>query len=419
MIVLALFVLLMLAFALLSNPIEKAGLTAPILFTAAGMLTGFVTPGLQPDDLSTEIFLIVAELGLVLLLFTDGSHVSYEFRGGLRALPGRLLSTGMLLTIAAGLIVALVMFDELSLWEAGILAAILAPTDAGLGQAIVNDQRVPRRIREALNIEAGLNDGLSVPFLLFFIALAGNVGAAGDSPDLSRYFFAQFGYGAAIGLVVGGLGGRLFAAAALRGWISAAQRKLGFLALPLLCVISSEETGASMFIAAFIAGLAVPRRNLDERKTAMRSVEFIENLGELINLAVFFLFGLVVARDWAGLTALHFVYAALSLTLIRMLPVAVALIGTGLRPVTIGFMGWFGPRGLASIVLGLVYLDHTGGQHVPTIRLAVIATVLCSILLHGLSARPAARRYGARMDRLPADIPEKLARDGVGGGPPG
>lgn len=413
MTVLVIFVLLIFGYSLVSGLVERTSLTPPIIFTLAGIVTGVATAGLQELRLTTEIFLIIAELGLVLLLFTDGSRVSYEFRGGLGSIPGRLLSTGMLLTIALGLVVALVVFDGLSLWEAGILAAILAPTDAGLGQAIVSDRRVPLRIRQALNVEAGLNDGLSVPFLLFFIALAVGVTGQEGHADLSRYFLEQFGYGALIGVAIGRLGARIFAAAARRDWITAEFRQLGFAALPLMCVLASEISGASMFIAAFIAGIASRRHKPDEYDIATHSVEFTENWGGLINLTVFFLFGLMVADSWPDLAPRHFLYAALSLTVIRMLPVAVALTGLGLQRSTVLFMGWFGPRGLASIVLGLVYLEHTAEWNQPAIQLAVTATVLLSIFLHGISARAGARRFGILMDGLPADIPEKLPRDGA------
>lgn len=411
MTILLIFVLLIFCYSLISNLIARTSLTAPIVFTLAGIATGLVTAGLHSFSLTTEIFLTIAELGLVLLLFTDGSRVSYEFRGGLRSMPGRLLSTGMLLSIVLGLVVALVVFDDLSIWEAGILAAILAPTDAGLGQAIVSDPRVPLRIRQALNVEAGLNDGLSVPFLLFFIAMAMGAGGQSGDADLSRYFLEQFGYGVLIGVVIGRLGTKVFAAAEHRGWVTAEFRQLGFAALPVLCILASEASGASMFIAAFVAGLAARRRGPDQRDIAAHSVEFTEQWGGLINLTVFFLFGLLVVENWPDIGLCHFVYAVLSLTVIRMLPVAVALIGFGLRPSTVLFMGWFGPRGLASIVLGLVYFEHTAGWDLPTIELSVIATVLLSILLHGVSAKAGAQRFGALMDGLPADIPEKLPRD--------
>jgi NhaP-type Na+/H+ or K+/H+ antiporter len=176
-------------------------------------------------------------------------------------------------------------------------------------------------------------------------------------------------------------------------------------ALPLFCVLASEATGASMFIAAFVAGLAV---QVGFKEAGLHSVEFAEEWGQLLNLSVFFLFGLLVARDWQDFTVAHVLYAVLSLTVVRMLPVALALIGTRLNWATVLFMGWFGPRGLASIVLGLVYLKqetHSPGE--PTIRLAVMVTVLLSIFAHGLRALPGIHLYAAKIATLDASAPER------------
>ncbi|MFV0384395.1 cation:proton antiporter [Paracoccus sp. (in: a-proteobacteria)] len=408
MTVIAIFLALVFGYSLISERIERHRLTAPIVFTGAGILTGLMTGAINLSRFEGEIFLTVAEIGLVLLLFTDGSRVSFRFRGDLRSLPGRLLTVGMFLSILLGLLAALLVFGDLTLWEAGILAAILAPTDAGLGRAIVSDARVPLPIRESLNIEAGLNDGLSVPFLLFFIAMASpaaGIGAgAGTGASLAEYFVQQFGVGLMIGLLVGGFGGRLYARAAERGTIGPDYRQLGFAALPMICVLACEVTGASMFIAAFVAGLAT--RGSDRKPgLAAHSTAFIENWGQSINLSVFYLFGLLVAGEWSQMTATAFAYAALSLTVVRMLPVAVALTGTGLDWRTVLFIGWFGPRGLASIVLGLVYLQNAAGQEQPTIRVAVMATVLSSILAHGMTAGPGVRRYAMTATRHPAPSP--------------
>ena len=172
MTLITLLIALVFLYSLLSGWLERTILTAPIVFTTAGMLTFLCLPELLKGHTS-ELWLHIAETGLVLLLFTDASRTDLPVLKNIRSLPVRLLSTGMLLTILLGGLAALVVFRQLSLWEAGILAAILAPTDAGLGQIIVNSPRVPMKIRQALNVEAGLNDGLSVPFLLFFMALAG------------------------------------------------------------------------------------------------------------------------------------------------------------------------------------------------------------------------------------------------------
>ncbi len=346
--------------------------------------------------------MLLAESGLVLLLFTDASRTDLRLLRGIRRLPERLLSVGLLLSIALGALAAKLLFPRLSLWEAGILGAILAPTDAGLGQVIVNTPLVPERIREALNVEAGLNDGLSVPFFLFFIALAA-AGAKSSDVGLMGFVLEQLGYGAAVGLVIGLVGGWLLALAGRAGWSDLDQ--LGVVTLPLLAMLATEQVGGSMFIAAFVAGLAV---QVHYREAGRHSVEFAQDWGQLINLAVFFLFGGLAVKAWPQLTWPMLAYALLSLTLVRMVPVALALLGTGLNRATVLFMGWFGPRGLASIVLGLVFLEqetHLPGEEI--IRLVVIVTVFISIFAHGLSASPGIALYAARCSpRNPGERPE-------------
>ena len=402
MTLIVIFIALVFLHSLVSGRLERTIVTAPILFTAAGMVALVCLPDLRDRQLNLELWLTIAEIGLVLLLFTDASRTDLRVLKKIRNLPVRLLSVGMLLTLLLGGLAALVVFRQLSIWEAGILAAILAPTDAGLGQIIVNSPRVPMKIRQALNVEAGLNDGLSVPFLLFFIALS--AAAEGESARLTKFILEQLGYGTLVGLVMGGVGGWLLGAAQRREWMAHSWRQLGVVALPLLCLLASEAVGASMFIAAFVAGLAV---QVGFKDAAKHSVEFTEEWGQLFNLSVFFLFGLLTASAWPQLTWQHALYAVLSLTVVRMLPVAVALIGARLSRATVLFMGWFGPRGLASIVLGLVYLEqHPHQTSEATIRFAVMATVLLSIFAHGLSALPGMALYARKISTLPPDAAE-------------
>ena len=403
MTLLVIFIGLIFLYSLVSARLEKTILTAPILFTAAGMLVLLLLPEFRTVKGNLEIFLRVAEVGLVMLLFTDASRTDLRVLKSIRNLPVRLLSAGMLLTIILGAVGAAAVFPQLSIWEAGILAAILAPTDAGLGQIIVNSPRVPMRIRQALNVEAGLNDGLSVPFLLFFIAMGGT-GAESHNASLTRFIVEQLGYGAVIGVGIGLAGGGLLGLAHRKHWMADSCHQLGLVALPLVCVLASEAAGASMFIAAFVAGLAV---QVGFKEAGKHSVEFTEEWGQLLNLSVFFLFGLLVARACPQFHLTHWVYALISLTVVRMLPVVVALLGTRLNWATVVFMGWFGPRGLASIVLGLVYLEHSAHQPgESTIRLAVMATVLLSIFAHGLSAVPGISLYAATVGSLDAGAPE-------------
>jgi sodium/hydrogen antiporter len=382
---LAIFIALLFLYSVVSARLERTGVTGPMVFTVAGMLTLLVLPELRQRSSSLEWFLRAAEVGLALLLFTEASRTDLRVLKTIRELPLRLLSVGMLLTMLLGCLGALAVFPHLTIWEAAILAIIVAPTDAGLGQVIVNSPRVPRRIRQALNVEAGLNDGLAVPFLLFFIALAG-AEMGGHSASLTRFIMEQLGLGALVGVAIGLPGAWLFGLAQRHGWTSESFRQLGMVALPLLCVLASDSMEASMFIATFVAGLSV---QVGYRQAHNHSLEFAEGWGQLLNLSVFFLFGVIVAGAVPQFTSAHLLYAVVSLTLVRMLPVAIALFGTRLEKSTVLFVGWFGPRGLASIVLGLVYLGHE--MHLPgesTIRLAVMATVWLSIFAHGLSAKP-------------------------------
>jgi sodium/hydrogen antiporter len=400
------FLALVFIYSVVSRRLERTVITAPIVFTAAGLLMFLMPPWLSAVDLDRKAFLLIAEIGLVLTLFTDAAHVNLQLLKGSHNLPVRLLTTGMLLTILLGAIGALVVVGGLSLWEAGILAAILAPTDAGLGHVIVSSPRVPRHIRQTLSVEAGLNDGLSVPFLMVFIALARKT-TEGAGAVLTRFLWEQLGYGTLIGVGIGLAGGWLLGGAQRRNWMAVGLQQLGLVTLPLVCVMLSEATGASMFIAAYVAGIAV---QIGFPKAGERSAEFAENWGQLFNFFVFFLFGLLVARVWTSFNFTLALYAILSLTLVRMIPVALALAGTGLSRSTVLFVGWFGPRGLVSIVLGLVYLEQYANLRGESmIRLAVMATVLLSIFAHGLSALPGIAFYARRIASLDSGAPEYQA----------
>jgi NhaP-type Na+/H+ or K+/H+ antiporter len=413
MVLTTVFVTVVFLYSLVSRRLERTVITAPIVFTAVGLLIFLMPPWLSALELNRKAFLPIAEIGLVMTLFTDAAHINLQVLRRNGSLPVRLLSTGMLLTILLGAVGALVVVGGLSLWEAGILAAILAPTDAGLGQVIVSSPRVPMRIRQALNVEAGLNDGLSVPFLMLFIALALGTNE-GAGAVMTRFLKEQLGYGTLVGLGIGLVGGWLLGVAQRRKWMAAALHQIGLVTLPLLCVMVSEATGASMFIAAFVAGLVVQVGFSEARK---HSAEFAEDWGQLFNYFVFFLFGLLVAPVLTHFSFAVVLYAILSLTVVRMIPVALALAGTGLSRSTMLFMGWFGPRGLASIVLGLVYMEqHANLPGESAMRLAVMATVLLSIFAHGLSALPGIDLYARTIASLDLAAPENRAEGEKGTG---
>jgi NhaP-type Na+/H+ or K+/H+ antiporter len=235
--IIAVFVTLVFLYSLVSRRLEQTVITAPIVFTSAGILLILAMPGLHEIDMQREGLLKLAEIGLVMLLFTDATHINLKTLISREHLPLRLLSIGMLLTILLGAVTGHLIFPQLSVWEVGILAAILAPTDAGLGQVIVRSPRVPLRIRQSLDVEAGLNDGLSVPFLMFFIAVS-RIGTDGAGSVLLNYVFEQLGMGAMVGLAVGLIGGLLLGLARRREWMAESVQQLGLVALPILSVLA-------------------------------------------------------------------------------------------------------------------------------------------------------------------------------------
>jgi sodium/hydrogen antiporter len=281
---------------------------------------------------------------------------------------------------------------------------VLAPTDAALGQAVVSNPRVPVRIRQALNVEAGLNDGLSVPFLALFLILA--VEGEHLSANLwIRFALEQIGFGALVGIGVGLAGGWLVSWASNRGWMTESFQRLALLALALIAWALADQIGGNGFIAAFVGGLVVGPA---VERVGERLLRFTESEGQLLNLSVFFIFGVLALGLLGSLTWQIALYVLLSLTVVRMLPVAASLLGTHLRGVSVLFAGWFGPRGLASIVLGLIVVAEA--PQLPgasEIEVVVASTVFLSVLLHGVTAAPLSAAYARRVEGMPADAPEK------------
>lgn len=399
----AIFIILIFIFTLISKRIEKTILTAPILFTLAGMGVFIILPRLAVLEIHNNIVLLIAELTLAILLFTDATQIDLRKLLKETELPQRLLGIGMPLTILVGTIVAVLLFDGFSIWEAALLAVILAPTDAGLGQVVVKSRLVPERIRQMLNVEAGLNDGLAMPFFSLFIGLA----AAADSfipGSWLIYTVEQIFFGLLIGIIIGWLGGWLLGQTGKRSWIEESLQQLGLLALALMCYGGAVLIGGNGFIAAFVGGLLVKRGFEDAH---FHASEFSEAWGQLLNYFVFFIFGMIVAPLIPQFDSLSLIFAVLSLTIVRMLSVGVAMIGTRLMNASVLFLGWFGPRGLASIVLGLIFLEREVHlNYESTIILAVAATVLLSIIAHGVSAIPGIKWYANKIDSLDETAPE-------------
>ena len=388
------FFIMLLVVSIFSRFIGKLPISFQMIFIVAGMLVGWLVTGyvdVTKPPFSTIIFLI-AEIALVLVLFSDASRV------GLKALENnlstRLLTIGLPITIVLGVIIATLMFPSIPWWVGGIIGAALAPTDAALGQIVVQNMKIPEKIRKTIEIESGLNDGGSVPFLLVFIA----IGLAAEAFKPIGYFvqvaLEQIGFGVLVGLGVGIGGGWLVLKARDKEWITPNFQRIAFLALAILTFLIADELGGSGFIAAFIGGLALGYVVKDAGKILM---DFSETEGQLLNLTVFFLLGIVVLPLLLHVTWQILLYAILSLTVIRMLPVAISLIGTKLGLGSVLFIGWFGPRGLASIVLAFLALQELkifpGDSTFITV---VFITVLLSVFAHGLTASPLSNIYAQK-----------------------
>ena len=387
---LATIAFLLLAFAALSRRLERSFVTVAIFFTSTGLLAGPAL-GLLDLELGGEPIKLLAEATLTLVLFADASRISIPALRREFSVPARLLGIGLPLTIAAGTLAGAVVLPGLSLAEALVLAVILACTDAALGQAVVTDRRIPSRIRQGLNVESGLNDGLCVPLFFIAIAIAEAEEGALSGRGALELVAEQIGWGLVGGISAGALGAVVLRTAQRRGLAEAHWLQILTAATALLAAGIAHGLGGSIFIAAFVGGFVFGGARRD---TEGEVGYLVDQGGEVLNAVTFLVFGAVIlgpALDDLGWEAL--LYAVLSLTVVRMLPVALATLGTRARPPTVAFLGWFGPRGLASIVFAVILVEEAALPHQETLLLAVIATVALSVYAHGLSALPLTQRY--------------------------
>ena len=390
---LAIVAALIFAWGTLSARLERTDLTAPIAFVIAGVVLthGPLAPlGLTP---APETVKFLAEFTLVLVLFSDASRVSLrELREDMSPCL-RLLGVGLPLTIGLGTVLALALFTGLNGWLALVIGAALAPTDAALGASMMINPAVPARIRRLINVESGLNDGIATPFVL--IAVAGAATAEHESSIGPGAAVAELALGVLIGAVVGGVGGFAVKTARQRDWVAEGFAGSAVLALAGCAYACSLALHGNGFIAAFVGGLAFGAIG-GRRSEGL--IPFVEETGALVSLLVWLSFGAVeVVPALRGLSWQTVVYAGLSLTVIRMLPVAVALWRGGLSREAVAFVGWFGPRGLASVVFALIALEDLGDSVAGPAVGIITVTVLLSVLVHGATADPLARRYGPRL----------------------
>jgi NhaP-type Na+/H+ or K+/H+ antiporter len=399
---LAIVATLIFAWSTVSARLERFDVTAPITFILAGLVLthGPLAPlGYAP---SPELVKVLAEGTLVLVLFSDASRVGLRDLRADMGLCVRLLGIGLPLTIGLGTALALALVHGAGVWLALLVGAALAPTDAALGSGMMDNPAVPARIRMLVNVESGLNDGIATPFVLVAVAgVASGEHAAGARPGAA---VAEIALGVVIGAVVGGAGGSLVKTARDRGWGAGGFGGSAVLALAACAYACSLALHGNGFIAAFTGGLAfgavVGRRE-------KQLVPFVEETAALVSVLVWLAFGAIaVVPAFSSLTWQDLLYALLSLTVIRMVPVAVALAGGRLGLAAIAFVGWFGPRGLASVVFALLALEEVGVSGARSAVAVIGFTVLLSVVAHGVTADPLARRCGPVMAQaLGADRP--------------
>jgi NhaP-type Na+/H+ or K+/H+ antiporter len=389
--VLALFIF---CYSLVAGRLERAATSGPIVFVVAGLLMGPLGLGWFDGDVSRTGLRVLADLTLALILFIDAANADLAILKRHFRIPSRMLLFGLPGVIFIGTIIAALLFDTLSLFEAGILGTMLAATDAALGKAVVTNKAVPTQIREGLNIESGLNDGLCVPILFVFIALALGSGTEGGSTMLAlKLVIQELGIGLVVGLGLTAIGTWLLKWCWNQGWVTEIWKQVTVVALAIACFSVAQSLHGSGYIAAFTGGLLF---GFMAKGATHRLVLAAEGTGETLALMTWFIFGATVI----GQSVQHFtwemlVYALLSLTVIRMLPIFLSLSGTGESTASKLFLGWFGPRGLASIVFAIIVINK-GVPAAKFIAMVVVLTVFFSLVAHGVSANPLAKLLGQK-----------------------
>ncbi len=391
---LAILALFALVYSAVAGRIERTWISGPIVFTIFGLFIGPVGFDLLALKSDGDTMRTLAELTLAMVLFTDAAGADMGVLSKAKALPIRLLLLGLPLTILLGFGLGVVLIDKLSLFEIALLATLLAPTDAALGKAVVTNEAVPEDVRQGLNVESGLNDGICVPILFVFLALALDQAGEKGPWHLAMILVAEeLGIGLAVGLGLTTLAAFLLKFAKVQQWLTNTWIQVPVVALALGCFAVAQSFGGSGFIAAFSGGLLFGVLARQARDVFLRAAEAT---GDTLALITWVLFGSAVVGQAVGhFSWLILLYSLLALTLIRMLPVFFVLTGTGMSTESKLFVGWFGPRGLASIVFAVIVVDAKLPNSGP-ITMTAVCTIVMSILMHGVTANPWAKAFGRR-----------------------
>ncbi len=394
--ILAVIAAFVFAYCLVAARLERTQFNGPLIYVACGLILGPYCLNLVAMDVDGETLKTLAEITLAVVLFTDSAGANLPVLRRVRRLPARLLLIGLPLTIGFGFFGGSLLYSNLTWIELALLATMLAPTDAALGQAVINNEAVPSSVREGLNVESGLNDGICVPVLLLFLAISA------DSLDQGAVFIQMLelplqaiGIGSVVGIASALIGCSSINASVKRDWIDGAWTQIPVIALAVVCFAIAQWLGGSGFIACFVGGLVFGGLIREQKQPLLKAAD---GTGDVLSMITWFIFGALfigdclLAPEWRAIA-----YALLSLTVVRIIPVFLSVMGMGLQTDSKLFMGWFGPRGLASIVF-IVMVNEANLPGSKTLVQAVTWTVLLSVILHGITANPLANLYAKRVE---------------------
>ncbi len=385
------------AFAMVAKRLASTIVTAPMVFLALGLALS--TTGLLPHKGAEQSLHLVAEIALVVLLFLDAAKTDLKALRKRHVWPARMLFLGLPAAIVLGTLAAFPFLPGWPVVAVALLAAILAPTDAALGQAVVTNPVVPDRVRRALTVESGLNDGLALPAILLFASLAAEA-MHGEQTNWVLFGAKQLTLGPLVGIAAGIIGGKAILLAKKLEFTSDTFEGIGALALAGAAYLGATQIGGNGFISAFVAGLSFGYVVKGQCKFVY---EFTESEGQLLTWGAFFLLGLaLVPEALNNLTLTNLAIILISLFVVRPLAIWLSLIGTDASPLTRIFFGWFGPRGLATALFALLILPQISRELAEPILAIAVNAVWISALLHGLSATPAARWYAAKVGAMGA-----------------
>ncbi|MCH7900733.1 MAG: sodium:proton antiporter [Acidobacteria bacterium] len=389
------------AIVAVSGRLARLSITEPLMAVGIGILITFLV--VDPIDIRSPAALTFLELTLALVLFTDAARIDVGRIRRQYRWPARMLLIGLPLAMVLGAVVAGWIL-AIPLGAALLLGVILAPTDAALAEPVLESEVLPVRIRQTLNIESGLNDGLALPVL--FIAIGLIESEAGRSVSSSVLLVVSLvGIGVAGGALLGLAGAWVISRATEHGWMDELHQKIAAVALALGTFAAVEVLGGSGFVAAFVAGAVLGAR---VRPKCEYLYDFADTEGRALVLIAFVFLGAgpIYQLIREGVPWQAWVVSLVALFVVRPLAIGVSLIGEKLLPSTVLFFGWFGPRGLATAVFLLVAFEELTDIS-PLVADITFLTVALSVLLHGVSAMPASQWLAGRIEmRDRREMPE-------------